>query len=397
MHLSRSLILLTALLGNLASPLPPFLPLLHSSRPSILSLSASQKSHVVDRLFTLKGGALDSALTDDDESNESSDDGSGDDDEDEVTLGGDDDEEECDESEGSGDDDEEEESEDATDDSSSTEEEEEEEEEQDQEEQEQEVAATAVTPPAPPPPPKDMLKQMLVTFSAMALIKKLDLTSPTVIKNARLAFITYHILIQALVLYIVQKCTAILESNKSSNNKKWNGKMVKIESPWKKMLSAAVSQSSGNDAKNLVSGALGSSSEIPEPEYDINEAKKLRSSQLFPILFMYYLHFKRGSVQPLIYQTIMGVYGLWSNPLVRVYVLGENVNRPFVVQGGNPLMGVGPPQGVGGVGGNEEVISVSEDVKVEKVEEEEESEDDDETEEETEDETEDETEEDNDE
>ena len=62
----------------------------------------------------------------------------------------------------------------------------------------------------------------------------------------------------------------------------------------------------------------------------MEQAKKLRGEQLMPMLFMYYLHFKKGGVQPLIYQTIMGLYNLYKNPLFKVYVLGEtDIPRPF--------------------------------------------------------------------
>ena len=98
------------------------------------------------------------------------------------------------------------------------------------------ATATITAPVKPAPPPAGpMMRQMAITLGTMALIKKLDLTSPSVIAKARLAFVCYHVLIQILVLYVEYKCKAKLRV------KPYKGKMVDVESAWKKMLSAAVS------------------------------------------------------------------------------------------------------------------------------------------------------------
>ena len=244
--------------------------------------------------------------------------------------------------------------------------------------------AASVAPAKPAPPPAGpMMKQMAITLGTMALIKNLDLNSPSVISKARVAFVCYHVLIQLLVVYVEYVCKAKLKA------KPYKGKMVDVESAWKKMLSAAVSGGAGGEAggakvcdrreklstshtknthtpthphkhtknayfQDLMSSALKTKTSVPEPEYDIQEAHKLRGSQLFPVLFMYFMHFKRGGVQPLIFQTVTGFAGLFSNPLVKAYVFGEDVERPFV----NPnAMGMPPPAAGEGIIKVEEVSS----------------------------------------
>merc|ERR1740124_608185 len=44
---------------------------------------------------------------------------------------------------------------------------------------------------------------------------------------------------------------------------------------------------------------------------------------------LYFLHFKMGQVQPLIYQTVNGFKALLTSPLFQVYALGRNLERPF--------------------------------------------------------------------
>jgi len=58
-------------------------------------------------------------------------------------------------------------------------------------------------------------------------------------------------------------------------------------------------------------------------------AKKMNGGLLFPMLFLYFLHFKMKQVQPLLMQTATGFVNLAYSPLFQVYVLGRNLERPF--------------------------------------------------------------------
>jgi uncharacterized membrane protein YgcG len=55
---------------------------------------------------------------------------------------------------------------------------------------------------------------------------------------------------------------------------------------------------------NLGGGAAGGSS-MSVREYDVKQAEKLRGEQLMPMCFMWFLHFKRGATQPIIFQALM--------------------------------------------------------------------------------------------
>lgn len=64
-------------------------------------------------------------------------------------------------------------------------------------------------------------------------------------------------------------------------------------------------------------------------EYDLSQAKSMNSGLLFPMLMLWFLHFKLGQVQPLFFQTANGVKDFVMSPLFQVYVLGRNLERPF--------------------------------------------------------------------
>jgi len=64
-------------------------------------------------------------------------------------------------------------------------------------------------------------------------------------------------------------------------------------------------------------------------EYDLSQAKSMNNGLLFPMLMLYFLHFKMGQVQPLFFQTINGLKDFLFSPLVQVHVLGKNLERPF--------------------------------------------------------------------
>ena len=64
-------------------------------------------------------------------------------------------------------------------------------------------------------------------------------------------------------------------------------------------------------------------------EYDLSQAKALTNSVLFPMVMLWFLHFKMGQVQPLFFQTANGVKDFIMNPLFQCYVLGRKLERPF--------------------------------------------------------------------
>lgn len=64
-------------------------------------------------------------------------------------------------------------------------------------------------------------------------------------------------------------------------------------------------------------------------EYDLSQAKSMNNALLFPMLMLWFLHFKMGQVQPIFFQTANGVKDFVFSPLFQVYGLGRNLERPF--------------------------------------------------------------------
>jgi len=179
-------------------------------------------------------------------------------------------------------------------------------------------AIDPAVPPTPPPFPAAAKSQMVVTLATMLLTSRLDLNSTPTIKLWRILYILHHLVIQALVLYVI----AIAKSTGDTTP-------LRIPSPLTPLLNGALS-SAGSDVSAMLSNSLTKSTTYMQ--YDIDAAKGLRSAQIVPLCIMYYLHFRRGSVQPLVFQTVMGFFNVWKSDLFRGYVMGEEVERPFGAQ-----------------------------------------------------------------
>ena len=87
------------------------------------------------------------------------------------------------------------------------------------------------------------------------------------------------------------------------------------------------SQGGGEVAQALVEKLA--SKETTVKAYDLDMVLKGRRSQVGSLCVTAYLHLKKGMVQPLVANVIMGLVALLRDPLVRVHVLGEDVERPF--------------------------------------------------------------------
>ena len=87
------------------------------------------------------------------------------------------------------------------------------------------------------------------------------------------------------------------------------------------------SQGGGEVAQALVEKLA--SKETTVKAYDLDMVLKGRRSQVGSLCVTAYLHLKKGMVQPLVANVVMGLVALLRDPLVRVHVLGEDVERPF--------------------------------------------------------------------
>ncbi|GMI21992.1 hypothetical protein TeGR_g1914 [Tetraparma gracilis] len=136
------------------------------------------------------------------------------------------------------------------------------------------------------------------------LCKRLNFDDPATLLGCRLFYLSYQLAAQLLAGYALR--SARLNDDRSE---------VRVPSPLAPLLSGALS-AAGPAASSLLSSAL--SRTLTVREYDSRQARALRTSQLLPLLLMFYLHFRRGAAQPLVLQAAVGYHGLWQSPLWRV-------------------------------------------------------------------------------
>jgi len=164
--------------------------------------------------------------------------------------------------------------------------------------------------------------QMALTFGSMRAINtaldKTEKSKATVI--ARLLYVGFLVLHQGLLSYIESLVVAKDDD-------------TPLTLPGNPMLAAlAKKQADGGDAGG-VAGALVdklTSKETTVRDYDLDMVKKGRNSQLGSLALMCFLHIKKGMVQPLVAQAVMGVAALVKEPLVQAHLLGRDLERPFV-------------------------------------------------------------------
>jgi len=161
------------------------------------------------------------------------------------------------------------------------------------------------------------MQDMGVTMVVLVLCNKLDLTNTRIIRYARFAFIAYVILAQLFLIF------TRLQAHKINDRTP-----ITISNPLSNMLQSQIGSAvKGDMVKNMANSILSSESTIME--YDLSQAKNLNNSLLLPMVMLYFLHFKMGQVQPLIYQSVNGFKALLTSPLFQVYALGRNLERPF--------------------------------------------------------------------
>jgi Phosphate transport (Pho88) len=107
--------------------------------------------------------------------------------------------------------------------------------------------------------------------------------------------------------------------------------VVHIKSPFdnNNMDSQLANIAGGNEMlKKMASSFL--SKDTTVMEYDMGQVRSMQSGIIFSMLIMWFLHFKMQQVQPLLITILNSTLQLFYNPLFQVYVLGRNLERPFV-------------------------------------------------------------------
>lgn len=162
------------------------------------------------------------------------------------------------------------------------------------------------------------MSSLYCSLGVMFLARKVDLFNPTMVKLARTLFIAYLIVHQLVILYVRIQAKTINDRTP-----------IELKNPLSGVLQSQLggSGSSAGMMKNLASSFLSSKSTVVE--YDLKQAQSMQSGLIFSMLFMWFLHFKMGQVQPLLINSVSGLLNLVYSPLFQVYVLGRNLERPF--------------------------------------------------------------------
>jgi hypothetical protein len=168
-------------------------------------------------------------------------------------------------------------------------------------------------------PMRGLLIQVGGSMMTMKLISKILKKSGD--KQAalvgRLLYVAYLALHQLILNYVEQRIEELDDESK----------LTIPGNPMLAQLAKQQGQGGGEVAQALVE-KLGSK-ETTVKAYDLDMVLKGRRSQVGSLCVTAYLHLKKGMVQPLVAQVVMGLVALLRDPLVRVHVLGEAVDRPF--------------------------------------------------------------------
>lgn len=171
-------------------------------------------------------------------------------------------------------------------------------------------------------------QQLGVTLGVTFISNKLDMSDKRVIKFARFAFLAYVIVTQLFLLYVRFQAKQIDDRTP-----------ITINNPLSSIIGSQLQKSEGNNrndmVKNIASSFLSSKSTVVE--YDLKQIKSMNNGLLFPMLMLWFLHFKLNQVQPLFFQTASGFLNLIYSPLFQVYILGRNLERPFNMKRPNPM------------------------------------------------------------
>jgi len=172
------------------------------------------------------------------------------------------------------------------------------------------------------------MQQMIITVGVMLLSNKIDILNVKAVRIARYAFVSYLVVTQLFLGYVYLRV-------KSMNDRT----SITISNPLAGLVNGAGGARSGGSTNFMVKAITNQvlSTTTTIFEYDIKQVKKMNGSLLFPMIMLYFLHFRMKQVQPLLMQTCTGVMNLVYSPLFQVYVLGRKLERPFKPPT-NPMM-----------------------------------------------------------
>mmetsp|Transcript_53342 Transcript_53342/g.129686 ORF Transcript_53342/g.129686 Transcript_53342/m.129686 type:complete len:279 (+) Transcript_53342:2718-3554(+) len=161
--------------------------------------------------------------------------------------------------------------------------------------------------------------KILTTVGSLIFCRKVDVFDPKIVRTIRFFFILHLILQQLFIVYV--HIRAKMNNDRTS---------IETTNPVSALLQQGQLDAMGGQAemvKNLASTFLKSQTTVME--YDRKQASQMQGKIITEMIFMWFLHFKLGQIQPILMSVVNGLIQLFYNPLFQVYVMGRNLERPF--------------------------------------------------------------------
>jgi len=150
---------------------------------------------------------------------------------------------------------------------------------------------------------KNPLPRLAITFFALFLISKVDFADPLNLGLIRLAYALVQCMTFLFCLFLYLKISRFSDEPKT----------VKVP--------PTVAWGQTPDPTEFTMMSV--------KEYDLSQVKKLFSSTMLMTAISTLIHLKWAIIPPLLMQAVMAPLTLYSNPLVQIYLFGDNPPRPF--------------------------------------------------------------------
>jgi hypothetical protein len=148
------------------------------------------------------------------------------------------------------------------------------------------------------------------------IITQTDLENPTNLLCYRFIFFFVQTSILVLCAYIFFRMS---RNNKNNNNN------TKITVPPETSFFSHLIPDSGKPTRMTVS------------EYDRMELFALIRKTVITMCIISIIHFKFGIVPPLIVSSVLALFSLYSSPLIKIYLFGSDITRPWKKESQNPF------------------------------------------------------------
>ena len=149
------------------------------------------------------------------------------------------------------------------------------------------------------------INRMMVVFPLLFLVNKVDFTVPEYVLAARAAFGVSFLIALAVQLYVRMKISAVN-----------NTAEVEVPKP------PVYGQEQPADAPKTEKKTI--------RDYDLSVSQQNLTQALLGVAITTFIHYKWNIIPPLVLQAVMNLLQLTENKLVRAYLMGEDLARPFV-------------------------------------------------------------------